>query len=133
MSCWRAATSSAGWDKEGLLGIVIAACFGIPLPLCSCGVVPVAIALRRKGASRPASLSFLITTPESGADSILLTWGMLGPVMALARPLASLVTALVAGIAAIASPDADASAGAPPAPPVGSAMRTRRKRLTKRM
>ena len=70
-----------------------------------------AIALRRKRASRAATLSFLITTPESGADSIVLTWGMLGPVMAIVRPLASLVTAIVAGIAAIASPDEDANAG----------------------
>ena len=110
--------------QEGLLGVVIGACFGIPLPLCSCGVVPVAIALRRKGASRPATLSFLITTPESGADSIVLTWGMLGPVMAIARPLGSLVTALVAGIAAIAWPDVDASidagAAALPAPHAGA-------------
>ena len=91
--------------QEGLLGVVVGAAFGIPLPLCSCGVLPVAIALRRKGASRPASLSFLITTPESGADSILLTWGMLGPVMAIARPLASFCTALLAGVAAIAFPE----------------------------
>ena len=102
--------------QEGLLAVVIRGLFGIPLPLCSCGVVPVAIALRRKGASRPATLSFLITTPESGTDSILLTWGMLGPVMAIVRPLASLVTALVAGIAAIAWPDGDASAGRLPPP-----------------
>jgi hypothetical protein len=98
--------------QEGLLGVVAAACLGIPLPLCSCGVVPVAMALRRKGASRPASLSFLVTTPESGVDSILLTWGMLGPVMAVARPLASFVTALLAGSAAIALPDPDDCAGA---------------------
>ena len=99
--------------QEGLLGVLIGACFGIPLPLCSCGVVPVAMALRRKGASRPASLSFLITTPESGADSIVLTWGMLGPVMAVARPLAALVTALLAGVAAIVFDDeASPAAGA---------------------
>lgn len=103
--------------QEGLLGVVIAAAFGIPLPLCSCGVVPVAIALRRKGASRPASLSFLITTPESGADSILLTWGMLGPVMAVARPLASFFTALLAGVAAIAASDAPAAADPAAEPP----------------
>src|SRR4030095_9016981 len=100
---------------EGLLGVTVAAALGIPLPLCSCGVVPVAIALRRKGASRAASLSFLITTPESGIDSILLTWGMLGPVMAIARPLASFVTALVAGAATIAWPEAaEDCAAAPP-------------------
>ena len=93
--------------EEGLLGIVVAALFGIPLPLCSCGVVPVAIALRRKGASRPATMSFLISTPESDVDAILLTYGMLGPVMAIVRPIASFLTALVAGVAAIAWPEAD--------------------------
>lgn len=93
--------------QEGLLGVVVAALFGIPLPLCSCGVVPVAIALRRKGASRPATVSFLISTPESDVDAILLTYGMLGPVMAIVRPLASFLTALVAGIAAIAWPGTD--------------------------
>ncbi len=101
--------------QEGLLGVVVAALFGIPLPLCSCGVVPVAMALRRKGASRPATASFLITTPESGVDSIVLTYGMLGPVMALARPLASFVTAVVAGIAVIAWPDAARAAALPAA------------------
>lgn len=59
--------------REGLLGVIVAAALGIPLPLCSCGVVPVAMALRSHGASRAATLSFLITTPESGADSIVLT------------------------------------------------------------
>lgn len=93
----------------GLLGVSTAACFGIPLPLCSCSVVPVAMELRRKGASRPSVLSFMITTPESGVDSILVTWGLLGPLMAVARPLASFVTALVAGTIAIAAPDGDES------------------------
>jgi uncharacterized membrane protein YraQ (UPF0718 family) len=64
--------------RKGLSGVVAAALFGMPLPLCSCGVVPVALTLRRKGASRPAAASFLISTPETGVDSILLTWGMLG-------------------------------------------------------
>jgi uncharacterized membrane protein YraQ (UPF0718 family)/regulator of protease activity HflC (stomatin/prohibitin superfamily) len=88
--------------QRGLLGVVTAAGLGLPLPLCSCSVVPVVLALRRKGASAPASLSFLITAPESGADSIMLTWGMLGPIMAIARPIASFLTALWAGVLTIA-------------------------------
>lgn len=84
---------------EGPASILRASAFGVPLPVCSCGVVPLAIELRRKGASRPASTAFLITTPESGADSIALTWGLLGPAMAIARPLASLVTATATGLA----------------------------------
>lgn len=73
-----------------------AACLGIPLPLCSCAVVPVTIELSRKGASREASLAFLVSTPETGVDSILLTWGLMGPLMAILRPIAALVTSLVA-------------------------------------
>ena len=57
--------------------------------------------MAKERASRPATLSFLITTPESGPDSIALTWGLLGPVMALARPLASLFTAVVTGSLAL--------------------------------
>ena len=73
-----------------------AAFLGIPLPLCSCAVVPVTIELSRKGASREASLAFLVSTPETGVDSILLTYGLMGPIMAVVRPLAALLTSLVA-------------------------------------
>jgi uncharacterized membrane protein YraQ (UPF0718 family) len=86
---------------KGLLGVITAAAFGIPLPICSCGIVPIAIELRRKGASKPSTMSFLITTPESGTDSILITWGLLGPFMAIARPIASFFSALLAGCLAI--------------------------------
>ncbi|MCG8462857.1 MAG: permease, partial [Holophagales bacterium] len=87
----------------GLSGVVRAALIGVPLPVCSCGVVPITLELRRKGASRPASQSFLITTPESSIDSIFLTWGMMGPVMAIARPIAAFFTAVLGGILSIAS------------------------------
>lgn len=89
--------------SPGLLGVVRAALIGVPLPVCSCGVVPITVALRRKGASRPAAQSFLITTPESSVDSIFLTWGMMGPVMAIARPIAAFFTAILGGILSIAS------------------------------
>lgn len=82
----------------GLGGIARAALLGTPLPVCSCGVVPMTVELRRKGASEASSLSFLITTPESSADSILLTWGLLGPLMAVVRPLAAFGTALLGGL-----------------------------------
>ncbi|HYL06053.1 MAG TPA: SO_0444 family Cu/Zn efflux transporter [Thermoanaerobaculia bacterium] len=91
----------------GLAGAARAALLGIPLPLCSCGIVPVAISLRRQGASRPAVLSFLITTPESSADAVVLTWGLMGPLMALARLVAALASAMVAAVVTIA-------VGAPP-------------------
>ncbi|MFN7952033.1 MAG: SO_0444 family Cu/Zn efflux transporter [bacterium] len=79
--------------------IVLASLVGVPLPLCSCSVVPTAIALRRRGASRGATVSFLVSTPETGVDSIALTYGLMGWLMALFRPLAAFVTALVAGLA----------------------------------
>ncbi len=86
---------------KGLLSVITSAAIGIPLPICSCAVVPVSIELRRKGASKPSIMSFLITTPESGTDSILITWGLLGPFMAIARPIASFFSALLAGLFAI--------------------------------
>ena len=86
---------------QGFGATTRAAFLGIPLPLCSCAVVPVTIELSRKGASREASLAFLVSTPETGVDSILLTYGLMGPVMAIARPLAALATSLVAATASM--------------------------------
>jgi uncharacterized membrane protein YraQ (UPF0718 family)/copper chaperone CopZ len=74
-----------------------AALFGVPLPLCSCGVIPVAASLRRHGASRGATTAFLLSTPQTGVDSIAVTYSILGPLMALLRPLTALVTGLVGG------------------------------------
>ena len=76
-----------------------AALFGIPLPICSCGALPAAVALRREGASKGASVSFLVATPATGADSILATYSLLGLPFAILRPVAAFVTALVAGTA----------------------------------
>lgn len=79
--------------------VVKAALIGIPLPLCSCGVLPTAVALRRGGASRAATTSFLTATPQTGVDSIAATYSMLGAAFAVIRPLAALVTAMGAGLA----------------------------------
>jgi len=83
--------------------------FGIPIPLCSCGVVPVAASIRNSGASKGATVSFLISTPQIGADSFMITYSLLGWVFGLFRIVASLVTAMVAGIMVniIGSRDAD--------------------------
>ena len=89
--------------SSGLGGVVRAALVGVPLPVCSCGVVPITVELRRKGASRSASQAFLITTPESSIDSIFLTWGMMGPIMAIARPLGAFLTAILGGILSLGS------------------------------
>ncbi|MCM1331862.1 MAG: SO_0444 family Cu/Zn efflux transporter [Bacteroides sp.] len=83
----------------GAGSVVKAALLGIPLPLCSCGVLPTAVALRRNGASRAASSSFLIATPQTGVDSIAATYSLLGPAFAIIRPVAALVTSFMGGMA----------------------------------
>jgi uncharacterized protein len=75
-----------------------AALFGIPIPLCSCGVVPAALSLKKQGANNGATTAFMISTPESGVDSIAVTYALIDPIMALARPLAAFFTAVFAGI-----------------------------------
>lgn len=75
-----------------------ASLLGIPLPLCSCGVVPTALSLKNRGATKGATLSFLISTPETGLDSIAITYALLDPIMTVFRPLASMTTALLTGI-----------------------------------
>jgi uncharacterized membrane protein YraQ (UPF0718 family)/copper chaperone CopZ len=75
-----------------------ASLFGVPLPLCSCGVIPVAASLRRHGASRGSTTSFLISTPQTGVDSVLVTYSLLGPVFAVFRPVAALVSGLIGGV-----------------------------------
>ena len=84
--------------EPGLMSTVKAALFGAPLPLCSCGVIPAAVGLRRSGASKAATTSFLISTPETGVDSISISYAMLGPFMAIVRPIAAITSAIVAGI-----------------------------------
>jgi len=81
----------------GLAAVLKAAVLGVPLPLCSCGVVPTALSLRRSKASDGATVSFLISTPQTGIDSIVATYGMLGPVFAVFRPLAAFVMGIVGG------------------------------------
>ncbi|UCD30136.1 MAG: SO_0444 family Cu/Zn efflux transporter, partial [Planctomycetota bacterium] len=83
--------------KPGLAGVIKASLVGVPLPLCSCSVIPVASSIRKQGASRGATASFLISTPESGIDSIAISYALLGPFLAIVRPLAAFVSALVAG------------------------------------
>jgi uncharacterized protein len=82
---------------RGLGPVLKAAFWGVPLPLCSCSVIPVATSLRRHGAGRGATAAFLLSTPQTGVDSILVTYGLLGPVFAIFRPVAAFVTGLVGG------------------------------------
>lgn len=105
---------------RGILQVIKAAVFGVPLPLCSCGVIPVAASLRRHGASRGATAAFLLSTPQTGVDSILATYGLIGGalgavqgfVFVVVRVVMSLFSGIVGGtvITRICDPDE----GAPP-------------------
>ncbi len=79
--------------------VILSALFGVPIPLCSCGVVPVATGLKKQGANSGAALSFMIATPESGVDSIAISYAMLDPIMTIIRPVAGFITAISTGIA----------------------------------
>lgn len=85
-------------SRPGAWSVIKAALIGVPLPLCSCGVLPTAVSLRRNGASRGASASFLIATPQTGLDSIAATYSLFGPAFAIIRPVAALVTAFAGGM-----------------------------------
>ncbi len=91
-----------GWLRRqlggsGLWPVTKSALLGVPLPLCSCGVIPVTAGIRQQGASRGASASFLIATPQTGVDSIFATYALLGPVFAVVRPIVALVSGVIGG------------------------------------
>jgi len=97
---------------KGLGPVVKATLLGIPLPLCSCSVIPVVASMRRHGASRAAATSFLLSTPQTGVDSIAVTYALLGPIFAVFRPIAALVTGVMGGALVLVfgranSPEAD--------------------------
>jgi uncharacterized membrane protein YraQ (UPF0718 family) len=79
--------------------VIYAAFLGIPLPLCSCAVLPTTTSLKKQGANNGAAMSFLISTPETGVDSIAVTYALLDPIMTLFRPVAAFITAVTAGLA----------------------------------
>lgn len=84
--------------KSGLWSTIKAAVFGIPLPVCSCAVIPLAESLRKDGASKSATMAFLVSTPSSGVDSIMATYALMGPVLAVFRPIASFFSGILVGI-----------------------------------
>jgi uncharacterized membrane protein YraQ (UPF0718 family) len=85
--------------KRGLRQIVKASLLGVPIPLCSCSVIPVAASLRRHGATQGATISFLTSTPQTGVDSIAATWGLLGPLYAVFRMAVAFITGILCGAA----------------------------------
>ncbi len=84
--------------RKGFAQVTKASLFGVPLPLCSCGVLPVAASLRRHGAGKGATTAFLLSTPQTGVDSIAVTLALLGPVVAVIRPLAAFITGIAGGL-----------------------------------
>jgi uncharacterized membrane protein YraQ (UPF0718 family) len=84
--------------QDNVSSVVKATVFGIPLPVCSCGVVPLATAIKKSGASKGATLSFLISTPITGVDSILATYGIFGWIFTVYRVITSMIIAITAGI-----------------------------------
>ncbi|MBY5923134.1 SO_0444 family Cu/Zn efflux transporter [Ferrimonas balearica] len=102
---------------HGIKPTVKAAIFGAPLPLCSCGVIPAAVGLRRSGASKSATTAFLVATPETGVDSVSVSYVLLGPFMAVVRPITAVVSAIVAGLlVGRDNPDTNPEAEAKPTP-----------------
>ena len=104
----------------GIWPVIKASILGVPLPLCSCGVIPVAASLRRHGARRGATVSFLLSTPQTGVDSIFVTFSLLGPIFAVFRPIAALLTG-VAGGALVNAFDKNGKAQDAPAAPCEAA------------
>jgi uncharacterized membrane protein YraQ (UPF0718 family) len=86
--------------KDSVGSVIKAVILGIPLPLCSCGVIPAAVTLKKKGASKGSVISFLIATPITGVDSILATYSLMGPLFTLGRIIAASATALITGVLA---------------------------------
>jgi len=86
------------FNGKPLKSSVLASLFGIPLPLCSCGVIPTGTAFYKNGASKGGTISFLISTPQTGADSILATFSLMGLPFAIIRPLAALLTGITGGL-----------------------------------
>lgn len=84
--------------KNSAASVLKASLFGIPLPLCSCGVIPAAVELRKQGASKGSSAAFLVSVPETGVDSIAITYALLDPLMTALRPIAAFITATVTGL-----------------------------------
>lgn len=93
---------SRAWVERNLGGrgpwpLVKASIFGVPLPLCSCGVIPVSMSLYKHGAGKGSTISFLLSTPQTGVDSIFVTFSLLGPLFAIFRPVAAFITGILGG------------------------------------
>lgn len=86
--------------KDNIFSVIKATLFGVPLPVCSCGVIPLATSIKKSGASKGSTLSFLISTPITGVDSILATYGIFGWIFTIYRVITSMIIAMASGILA---------------------------------
>ena len=125
----RVMGGTSGWK-----GILRAVLIGVPLPICSCGVLPIATGLRKHGAGKGPTAAFLISTPQTGVDSILATYALMGPVFAIARPVAAALTGLVGGgiVSAVGGDDAsavEAEAAGPSSRGIAAVLRQAYRRL----
>ena len=93
--------------KGRFMGSIKAAIVGVPMPICSCGVIPLAASLRKQGASRGATASFLASTPQTGIDSLMVTYALLGWAFAVFRALAAFLSGIICGFAVEAVPTSD--------------------------
>lgn len=84
--------------KDNISSVLKSTIFGIPLPVCSCGVIPLATSIKKSGASKGSTLSFLISTPITGVDSLMATYGIFGWIFTLYRTVTSMIIAMIAGI-----------------------------------
>ncbi len=122
LSLWLDARVVREHFGGGRFGAILkAVALGIPLPVCSCGVIPLGASLRKHGAGKGPAAAFLMSTPQTGVDSIAVTYGMLGGLFAIFRPLAALVSGVLCGFA-VEALDGDAPApDAAPDPEIGAA------------
>ncbi len=84
---------------KGIWPIFKASLAGVPMPLCSCSVIPVSMSLRKHGASKGATISFLLSTPQTGADNIFVIFSLLGPIFAIFSPIVAFTTGIIGGVA----------------------------------
>lgn len=88
-------------EKRSIWSIIKASLIGVPIPICSCGVIPVAAHLKKEGASKSSVLSFLTSTPTTGIDSILATYALMGPIFAILRPILSFISGIIVGLGSL--------------------------------
>ena len=84
--------------RPNLGSIIKAALIGIPLPLCSCSVIPVAASIKKIGANNGSTISFLSSTPQTGIDSIIPTYGLFGGAFTIIKIFVALICGVISGV-----------------------------------